>query len=73
MQAQSLFIGGIPMLFYGGEAGYTNDYSFKEHGTAPVELIDRWTCVRHPVGADDEGLVLDPYGFLIATAAIRME
>ena len=28
MQAQSLFIGGTPMLFYGDEAGYTNDYSY---------------------------------------------
>ncbi len=28
MQAQSIFVGGIPMLFYGDEIGYTNDYSF---------------------------------------------
>ncbi len=28
MQAQSFFIGGIPMLFYGDEAGHTNDYSY---------------------------------------------
>jgi amylosucrase len=28
MQAQTLFIGGIPMLFYGDEAGYTNDYAY---------------------------------------------
>ncbi len=28
MQAQSFFIGGMPMLFYGDEAGYTNDYSY---------------------------------------------
>lgn len=28
MQAQSIFLGGIPMLFYGDEAGYTNDYSY---------------------------------------------
>jgi amylosucrase len=28
MQAHSFFIGGIPMLFYGDELGYTNDYSF---------------------------------------------
>jgi len=28
MQAQSFFIGGIPMIFYGDEAGYTNDYSY---------------------------------------------
>lgn len=30
MQAHSIFLGGIPMLFYGDEAGYTNDYSYLE-------------------------------------------
>ncbi|SMD41535.1 amylosucrase [Aquiflexum balticum DSM 16537] len=29
MQAHSMFIGGLPMLFYGDEVGYTNDYSFR--------------------------------------------
>lgn len=28
MQAHSFFLGGIPMLYYGDEAGYTNDYSY---------------------------------------------
>ncbi len=28
MQAQSFFIGGLPILFYGDELGYTNDYSY---------------------------------------------
>jgi amylosucrase len=28
MQAQSIFIGGLPVLFYGDEQGYTNDYSY---------------------------------------------
>ncbi len=28
MQAQSFLIGGIPMIFYGDELGYTNDYSY---------------------------------------------
>lgn len=28
MQAQSFFIGGVPMIFYGDELGYTNDYSY---------------------------------------------
>jgi amylosucrase len=28
MQAMSCFIGGVPMLFYGDEVGYTNDYSY---------------------------------------------
>lgn len=40
MQAQSFFIGGIPMLFYGDEAGYTNDYSYLEE---PGKSYDnRW-------------------------------
>ena len=28
MQANSILLNGIPMLFYGDEAGYTNDYSY---------------------------------------------
>ncbi len=28
MQAHSFFIGGLPILFYGDELGYTNDYSY---------------------------------------------
>ena len=28
MQAMSFFRGGLPMLFYGDEVGYTNDYSY---------------------------------------------
>lgn len=28
MQAQSFMLGGIPMIFYGDEAVYTNDYSY---------------------------------------------
>ena len=28
MQAMSFFVGGTPMLFYGDELGYTNDYSY---------------------------------------------
>ena len=28
MQAQSMFVGGLPMLFYGDEVAYTNDYSY---------------------------------------------
>ena len=27
-KAHSFFIGGLPMLFYGDEIGYTNDYSY---------------------------------------------
>lgn len=40
MQAQSFFIGGVPMLFYGDEAGYTNDYSYLDD---PAKSYDnRW-------------------------------
>lgn len=40
MQAQSFFIGGLPMLFYGDELGYTNDYSYL---TDPGKSYDnRW-------------------------------
>ena len=40
MQAHSFFIGGVPMLFYGDEAGYTNDYSYKDD---PAKSYDnRW-------------------------------
>ena len=28
MQAHSFFLGGLPMIFYGDETGYTNDYSY---------------------------------------------
>jgi amylosucrase len=29
MQAHSIFLGGLPMLFYGDEVGYTNDYNYQ--------------------------------------------
>lgn len=40
MQAHSFFIGGVPMLFYGDEMGYTNDYSYQQD---PAKSYDnRW-------------------------------
>jgi amylosucrase len=30
MQAHCFFLGGAPMIFYGDEVGYTNDYSYLE-------------------------------------------
>lgn len=40
MQAFSFFIGGVPMLFYGDEIGYTNDYSYLKD---PAKSYDnRW-------------------------------
>lgn len=40
MQAQSMFLGGIPMLFYGDEVGYTNDYSYL--GDPGKSYDNRW-------------------------------
>ena len=40
MQAQSFFIGGIPMLFYGDEAGYINDYSYLQDDAKNYD--NRW-------------------------------
>jgi amylosucrase len=40
MQALSCFVGGVPMLFYGDEVGYTNDYSYLKD---PAKSYDnRW-------------------------------
>jgi amylosucrase len=30
MQAHSFFLGGVPIIFYGDEAGYINDYSYQQ-------------------------------------------
>lgn len=40
MQAHSFFLGGIPMLFYGDEIGYTNDYSYLQD--AGKSYDNRW-------------------------------
>lgn len=40
MQAHSFFTGGIPMLFYGDEAGYTNDYSYLQDSGKSYD--NRW-------------------------------
>jgi len=40
MQAHSLFLGGIPMLFYGDECGYTNDYTYLYDGGKSYD--NRW-------------------------------
>ena len=40
MQAHTFFLGGMPMLYYGDEIGYTNDYSYE---TDPGKSYDnRW-------------------------------
>ncbi len=40
MQALTFFIGGVPMLFYGDEIGYTNDYTFLQD--ADKNYDNRW-------------------------------
>lgn len=40
MQALSFFVGGVPMLFYGDEMGYTNDYSYLKDATKSYD--NRW-------------------------------
>jgi amylosucrase len=40
MQAHSFFIGGVPMLFYGDEMGYTNDYSYLNDAAKSYD--NRW-------------------------------
>jgi len=40
MQACSFFIGGMPMLFYGDELGYTNDYSYLKDPA--ISYDNRW-------------------------------
>lgn len=40
MQAQSMFLGGLPMLFYGDEVGYENDYSYLEDQAKSYD--NRW-------------------------------
>ena len=40
MQAHSFFIGGLPMLFYGDEAAYLNDYSYLDD--AGKSYDNRW-------------------------------
>ncbi len=40
MQACTFFIGGLPMLFYGDEVGYTNDYSYLNNPSKSYD--NRW-------------------------------
>lgn len=40
MQAMSLFSGGLTMLFYGDEVGYTNDYSYQKDSGKSYD--NRW-------------------------------
>ncbi len=72
MQAHSFFLGGIPMIFYGDEAGYTNDYSYlRDEGKSydnrwmhrPVinwkknELIDEEGTIEHRIFSATQKLI----------------
>ena len=58
MQAHSMFIGGIPMLFYGDEVGYTNDYSYMDD---PAKSYDnRW--MHRPVICWDKNNKMEEAG-----------
>lgn len=60
MQAHSFFVGGVPMIFYGDEVGYTNDYSYlKDEGKS---YDNRW--MHRPIidweknkNIDEEGTI----------------
>src|SRR4029079_8229897 len=58
MQACSFFIGGLPMIFYGDEVGYTNDYSYLDD---PGKSYDsRW--MHRPVINWDKNKNIDVPG-----------
>jgi amylosucrase len=40
MQAHSFFLGGVPMIFYGDEAAYSNDYSYLDDSGKSYD--NRW-------------------------------
>ena len=58
MQAMSFFIGGIPMLFYGNEVGYTNDRTYLEDEGKSYD--NRW--MHWPVINWDKNLLKDKKG-----------
>ncbi len=58
MQAQSFFIGSVPMIFYGDELGYTNDYSYLDD---PGKSYDnRW--MHRPVIDWDKNKMIEDEG-----------
>ncbi|MBM3169445.1 MAG: alpha-amylase [Bacteroidetes bacterium] len=40
MQAHAIFLGGLPMIFYGDEVGYINDYSYQQDPSKNYD--NRW-------------------------------
>jgi amylosucrase len=58
MQAHSFFLGGVPMIFYGDEAAYTNDYSYLHD---PGKSYDnRW--MHRPVFDWNKNKLIDKKG-----------
>ena len=57
MQAMSFFIGGLPMLFYGDELGYTNDYSYLND---PAKSYDNRWMHRPIIDWEKNKLVEEP-------------
>jgi len=47
------------------ETAFLTWYAFKEQGKSPDELLDHWTGAKFQVGADNEYLIIPPYGFYI--------
>lgn len=62
MQAHSFFIGGLPMLFYGDEVGYTNDYSYLEDECKSYD--NRW--MHRPVIDWNKNALVDEEGTIEA-------
>jgi amylosucrase len=58
MQAQSFFIGGIPMLFYGDETGHINDYSYLHENGKSYD--NRW--MHRPVIDWEKNNAIDKEG-----------
>ena len=54
MQAHSFFLGGLPMLFYGDELGYTNDYSYLDD---PAKNYDNRWMHRPLINWDKNNLI----------------
>jgi amylosucrase len=57
MQAQSFFIGGLPVIFYGDELGYTNDYSYLSD---PAKSYDNRWMHRPVINWEKEAKINDP-------------
>ena len=57
MQAHSFFLGGLPMLFYGDEVGYTNDHSYLDD---PGKSYDNRWMHRPVIDWDKNALRLTP-------------